>query len=118
MLLPLGVGRPGPYENWRRCARAAVECRSGTGPTVKEDLKEIPIMGSPSADIVAGVMRAPALHALNMNLYVAILHSLEGGRRETSLGRAHEQDALWDGSWPCVPGQRVLALVGEPAKGV
>ena len=41
VLLPLDVGKPETYKNWRRSAQAAVACRAGVDPVAMEYIAEI-----------------------------------------------------------------------------
>ena len=41
VLLPLDVGKPEAYENWRRSAQAEVACRAGVDPVAMEYIAEV-----------------------------------------------------------------------------
>ena len=41
MLLPLDVGMPSAYENWRWSAQASVACRAGVDPVAMEYVAEV-----------------------------------------------------------------------------
>ena len=96
-LLPLDVGKPGAYENWRRSAQAAVACRAGVDPVTMEYIAEIDNPQRSDAQLAGAAQKVPALRILDMLLYTAILHCVEGGRREAVLDRIHATVAFGQG---------------------
>ena len=97
VLLPLDVGKPETYENWRRSAQAAVACRAGVDPVAMEYIAEIDNPQRSDAQLAGAAQKVPALRILDMLLYTAILHCVEGGRREAVLGRIHATVAFGQG---------------------
>ena len=61
-LLPLDVGKPEAYENWRRSAQAAVACRAGVDPVAMEYIAEIDNQQRLGAQL-AGAFEAPGSRA-------------------------------------------------------
>ena len=97
VLLPLDVGKPEAYENWRRSAQAAVACRAGVDPVAMEYLAEIDNPHRADAQLADAAQQVTALRILDMLLYTAILHCIEGSRRETVLNRIHAAAAFGQG---------------------
>ena len=97
VLLPLDVGKPETYENWRRSAQAAVACRAGVDPVAMEYIAEIDNPQRSDAQLAGAAQKLPALRVLDMLLYTAILHCVEGGRREAVLDRIHATVAFGQG---------------------
>ena len=97
VLLPLDVGKPETYENWRWSAQAAVACRAGVDPVAMEYIAEIDNPQRSDAQLAGAAQKLPALRVLDMLLYTAILHCVEGGRRKAVLDRIHATVAFGQG---------------------
>ena len=97
VLLPLDVGKPEAYENWRRSAQAAVACRAGVDPVAMEYIAEVDNPHRADAQLADAAQKVPALRILDMLLYTAILRCIEGSRRETVLNRIHASVAFGQG---------------------
>ena len=77
-MLPLDVGTPEGYENWRRSTQAAVACREGVDPVAMEHVAGIDNPQRADTHLANAAQKVPALSILDMLFYTAILHCVLG----------------------------------------